>query len=448
MQKLTQYIISFLLGENAHEQAISSVGYTTNPAEFARYKVVIFPSGFFDAGHYDTPASLPPAHLSKIDGTPLLYGNLKEEIVGNTLVLYADFIASAFFLLSRYEEWLQPNLRDRHGRFTGKDSTAYKAGVVQRPIVDEYGAILRSCLRRQGVEIAEPPAKIAKVYLTHDVDIPFFFRNLRHVASSFFRALIHRNKLPRIGGSMLIGMFKSFFGRITDDPAFSFPWIFKQNKTFQETAKMPTQSILFVKATTRKYARQDKPVYKLKSKDIKYLLNLAQNWGAQIGLHASYLSGDKPELVNMEKEILEKNIAKKIRSNRYHFLHTKNPADMQVLIDAGISNDFTLGYADTAGFRLGTCRPVRWINPENKQVSKLILHPLTVMDVSLSEKKYMNLTYENAISCVKNLAEQVAKHNGELVLLWHNTSFIDNLEFDHKTLYTNMLSHIKTLSYE
>ena len=33
------------------------------------------------------------------------------------------------------------------------------------------------------------------------------------------------------------------------------------------------------------------------------------------------------------------------------------------MIRAGITDDFTMGYADIAGFRLGTCRSVRWINP-------------------------------------------------------------------------------------
>ena len=34
---------------------------------------------------------------------------------------------------------------------------------------------------------------------------------------------------------------------------------------------------------------------------------------------------------------------------------------------AGITDDFTIGYPDVAGFRLGTSRPVHWINPENKR---------------------------------------------------------------------------------
>ena len=59
-----------------------------------------------------------------------------------------------------------------------------------------------------------------------------------------------------------------------------------------------------------------------------------------------------------------------------------------------ITDDFTMGYPDVAGFRLGTSRPVHWINPENKRISPLILHPLAIMECSLNEPVYMNLDYE------------------------------------------------------
>ena len=44
------------------------------------------------------------------------------------------------------------------------------------------------------------------------------------------------------------------------------------------------------------------------------------------------------------------------------------------------------------------------------------------MACSLTEPVYMNLGYEDALACSIQLAKQVARANGELVLLWHNDS--------------------------
>ena len=95
---------------------------------------------------------------------------------------------------------------------------------------------------------------------------------------------------------------------------------------------------------------------------------------------------------------------------------------------AGITDDFTIGYPDVAGFRLGTSRPVHWINPENKRISPLILHPLAIMECSLNEPVYMNLGYEGALAYSTQLIKQVASANGELVLLWHNDSITTRIK--------------------
>ena len=87
-----------------------------------------------------------------------------------------------------------------------------------------------------------------------------------------------------------------------------------------------------------------------------------------------------------------------------------------------------MGYPDVAGFRLGTCRPVHWINPENKRISSLVLHPLTIMECSLNEPVYMNLGYEGALAYSTQLIKQVASANGELVLLWHNDSITTRIK--------------------
>jgi hypothetical protein len=114
---------------------------------------------------------------------------------------------------------------------------------------------------------------------------------------------------------------------------------------------------------------------------------------------------------------------------------------MESLIDAHITDDYTMGYADIAGFRLGTCRAVRFINPATRQLRPLTLHPLTIMDCSLSGEKYMALQYHQALSYAKTLITQTKIYNGELSLLWHNTIFTTNNY--HKKLYSDLILYLK-----
>ena len=131
-------------------------------------------------------------------------------------------------------------------------------------------------------------------------------------------------------------------------------------------------------------------------------------------------------------------IGRTITANRNHYLRLKTNKQLDALIDAGIKEDFTIGFADKAGFRLGTCRPVRYINPETLKVEDLILHPLTMMDGSFST--YQKMDFAQAYDTACKLIEQVKKHGGELVLLWHNSEVVDGNY--HKQLYKNLISYI------
>jgi hypothetical protein len=100
-----------------------------------------------------------------------------------------------------------------------------------------------------------------------------------------------------------------------------------------------------------------------------------------------------------------------------------------------------MGYADIAGFRLGTCRPVRFINPKTKRLTSLTLHPLSIMDCTLTNTNYMNLNYTQALLYAQTLIEQTKKYNGDLCLLWHNTIFTEE---GHKNLYSQLINLLKS----
>ena len=150
---------------------------------------------------------------------------------------------------------------------------------------------------------------------------------------------------------------KGKFGTLEKDPYYTFPWLFQQNSQLQEAlGPVGCQAILFLRCGGN--TAFDKPFYTPSDTDIRRLLKSAYDHGMQIGLHSSYQAGKEPTLIRKEKETLETHLQKEVHFNRHHFLACREPEDMEQIEAAGIVEDFTMGYADVAGFRLGDRKSV------------------------------------------------------------------------------------------
>jgi len=418
-----------MIGEHCTDDIIHHIGYSSDSACYSNFKVVIYPSGFFDDRIYGTFVSEPDMPVKNIEGVPFLFGEPDVECIKGAIVVNADLVASAYFLISRYEEKLRRDVRDEHGRFPGRESLPYKAGFIDRPIVDEYGKLLRKWLRQSGIDIKEPPSSIKKVNLTHDVDSPFYCRTLRNVARI---ALSEQN---------LINAIRDKNKPVEQDLYYTFPWMFERNRILQDRiGRDNCESFVFFRAGGN--TAQDKPHYDLRGKDIRSLIDLCRKNDVTIGLHSSYQAGREPSLILSEKKNLEDACGMEITQNRHHFLASREPEDMEYLEKAGITDDYTIGYSDVAGFRLGTSYPVRYINPTTCHLSSLTLHPLTIMDCTLDEQKYMNLSAEEAEEYCQKLINNVRNVNGELTLLWHNTSAVAGCGY-LRELYEKIINSIE-----
>ena len=145
---------------------------------------------------------------------------------------------------------------------------------------------------------------------------------------------------------------------------------------------------------------------------------------------------------------MENAIDRPVTLNRHHFLGLREPQHMEALEDAGITDDYTMGYADQVGFRLGTARPVRCIYPATRHLSRrLTLHPLTVMECTLSAERYMHLDEREAFRIIIELAEETRRAHGSLTLLWHNTSATPRAGY-LKNLYSRTLVLLADSAYE
>jgi hypothetical protein len=390
-------------------------------------KVIIIP-----AVHNLEISALPVVPLQLIDGTPLLFGSPKIEYEDNKLVVYPDIIASAFFLLSRYEEVLKPEYRDQHGRFLAKNSIVFQQGYGNRPLVDEYGVLLRKWLRETGVAVPPEQKGFGKIYLTHDVDNPFRFERFGAVCKQYIKNMIHYNhsKSP----------LKKFIDEYSDE-YFTFPVIINYDlECKKKLSHIPVESIYFLisagSVLNRKY-------YNFTSRKNRRLIKVLDESGAILGYHVSYEAGVEPGKIITEIARLKKNLGQYSGFSRHHYLQWREPEDVIYMEQAGITDDFTLSYADAVGFRVGTCRPYRFINPRTKTMTNVMIHPLEIMECTLEREAYMRLEYDDAFEYCRELITQVYTHNGELVLLWHNTEFL-GLNYQTK-LYSHVLEYITEL---
>ena len=395
MNEIIQYIISFLLYGN--ENATNLVGYTSDQTQWENYRVVVVPNGKF--------------------GKEIILPDLQEVQLESILlddkcvyVIHTDIIYNTFFFISRAEEIINSQ-RDHHGRFLAKFSILGEKNRLMIPILDEYARLLMKL-----INLPMPTPSLSKIYLTHDIDTIAQYRHFRGALGGILRGQIRE----------VVSSLKD----IHNDPAFTFSWFISQDKKVEGT-----KCIYFVKDTLGK--GYDYPQYQLFGKDFETVKDMIEQSGAEIGLHSSYyghestLSEVYGRLLIQQNEQPEKPI--------YHRSHYLNCSidQMQHLAKMGITDDFTMMFPDQVGFRLQTTRAVRWINPETMQLTNLVLHPLTIMDCTLSNPQYMNLCEDEAYFECERLIEKIRQNAGEVVLLWHNTSI--HQDSYHRTLYPKLL---------
>lgn len=451
-KKIRQYLIDFLVGslwvqsegDDRFQRRFEAIGYTDDPEQMKLYPIVIIPSGFFKMDVYGTKESMPTLPLKTWRGIPLLFGEPREEwsADGSQLIIHADLLASTYFLISRYEEMYRRSERDSYGRFPGKSALPYRAGFLHRPIIDEYGEALRQILLETGIaehhnlRLEERPHTFSRVNLTHDLSRPYNYRGWR----SFLRAWLKQKNSPLEAARL------SFSADVEDD-YFTFPKFLKWDRnTCDSLGRDRSDIFLFIRMPSRHPL--DKPYYSLHSLYLRRILSIAAKHKVLLALQCSYAAGHQSELISKERHQFEKAFRQRPRGLRHNKLTSCEPEDLLQAYVSGFRNDYSMGYADVVGFRLGTCRPVKFINPNTRLLTELILHPLVLRDLTLSDQRYMALEQDEAERIAHDLIRTTARYNGELTLLWHNDLLSQKTHPWHSVLYRSMLRLIEELGAE
>lgn len=393
MDEIINYIKTWLLYGNA--DAAQMIGYTADEREWQKYKLVIVPNG-----HLGKDIVLPDLTTPVVEQWSA--SDAPEQVVA---VVRNDLIYNTFFFISRAEEVINKQ-RDEHGRFAAAYSVLGERNRLMVPTLDEYARLV---MKAVGQPL--PPSGFAHIYLTHDIDTIAHYRHLRGALGGLWRGEWRQ-------------VLRSWRD-IEDDPAYTFPWLIEQD------SRVPlAEKIYFVKHSFGK--GYDYPQYNHHSPDAHRLRKFLEWNKVTIGWHSSYYGVGSIEQRSKRRDELS--------VHRSHYLNC-SIENMRKLVSLGITDDYTMGFADQAGFRLQTSRAVLWIDPERMQLTELVLHPLIIMDVTLSSKNYMALDQVEATYVCQQLIDKVRMHNGDLCLLWHNTS-INQTDY-HKSLYPELLLSLR-----
>lgn len=387
---------------------------TTDKDQFSKYSEpkINYSSLFFDDSFKINPAGLLfEKGIRQLDMYVPVYKDMHVFFLtdpGSDIPF--DLFSASFYMVTRYEEYLDFN-EDEHGRFEADQSVAYENGFLNEPVVNQWTRELG-----EGLVNKFPELKIKKNKFhfipTIDVDEPFaylhkgIFRNAGAILNSYLKG----NKKESVK------RFKVLIKKL-EDPYFTFPLI---KKIHNRLHLAPAFFFL-----TGKRGKFDENISLRKKGYRNLLLDLVKKY--KIGVHPSYKSNSKIDILSSEINGLSLVLGKPVQKSRQHFLKLRFPETYRNLIQFGIKEDYTMGYASRTGFRAGIASPFNFYDLEREEETGLRVFPFQVMDGTL--KDYLRLYPAEAIQRIRELIEKVKKVNGTFISLWHNTSFDDKGEW-------------------
>ncbi|MBI9032975.1 MAG: polysaccharide deacetylase family protein [Bacteroidales bacterium] len=333
-----------------------------------------------------------------------------------------DMFSAAFFLLSRYEEYL-PYRKDEHGRFPAKESLAFQKEFLNIPIVNIWANQFAEILKQNFPELKTKKHKYSFLP-TIDVDVAFAYtlRGPVRLVGAFVKSLL------RFDVKDLLLRFKVLF-RITEDPFDTYTFILDLHKRYG------LKTIFFILFGS--YGQYDKNIATTKSKFhvmIKHLSDFAE-----VGIHPSYDSNDSFDRLKRELRDLSRVVHKDIEKSRQHFLKIQLPQTYRNLASLGIKDDYTMGYADAVGFRAGICTAFYFYDLDMDKETRLRIHPFAVMEGTL--KDYLNVPAEKGMSVIAPLIDQIKAVDGTFISLWHNETLSEQTQKAWRRLYIEMLKY-------
>jgi hypothetical protein len=314
-----------------------------------------------------------------------------------------DVFAGIFYLLTRYEEYL-PHQKDAYGRYAHENAIAFKEGFLHLPLVNIWLEDFRTFLVDKNPEFKKPRSEFSFLP-TYDIDMAWSFKN--------------KGFAKNLGGLLLLllkGQFKKMAHRIRvirgrrQDPFDAYGWMDQLHREFN------LHPVYFFLVAKEK-GKHDKNIDVSNSEFRQLIRSIASDYF--IGLHPSWISSDIPSLLSKEKNRLEQMSDRTVTSSRQHFIRFELPETYRRLLNAGIRNDYSMGYGSINGFRASIGSSFYWYDLKNETATELLLHPFCFMDANSYYEQH--LTAEAVFQELMEYFEVIKSVNGTMVTIWHNS---------------------------
>lgn len=357
-----------------------------------------------------------------VDDIPVLFPcsenarfyTLTEE--GN-LQFHHDILKSAFFILSGYHEWDNPELIDAYGRYDYNGSVQKELNIIDKPLVNYYFDViidgLEAFARFHSLELRRRhPFSGPVLLMTHDVDRINFFK-IKSVLSRWLDVFVKGDSQYCFIDRLRFAWHSSlrYFAPLAhpENLYYSFPFLIQTQK------KHKIRSTWFMLNKRRgepagDYTFNRKPIQQL----VKYLLNN----NCEVGLHGSFWSSKSVENYHDEVSQYIKYFSIEPNGARQHYLVGTLPELFRFQSSAGLVYDSTMGFSAREGFRHGYCHPYHPFDHDNQMMLPLWELPLLAMDTTLFEKR--GLENQRILESLDQLLSECRRFNGVFTFLWHN----------------------------
>jgi hypothetical protein len=266
--------------------------------------------------------------------------------------------------------------------------------------------------------IFHPP--VFKAILTYDIDIAWSYQH-----KGFFRNIGGFIKNP--GLERLSVML-----RIKKDPFDAYDFIDKLHEQKQ-------LSVLYFFLVADNVSKYDKNISPNKA-SMRELIKAHSN-KYPIGLHPSWKSNNNITILKKEKAYLEEIANKQILNSRQHYIQFSLPDSFEKLTEAGINNDFSMGYGSINGFRASFAGSFYWYNLAAEKMTRLKLFPFCFMDANSHYEQHQNT--KDAFAELMHYKNECEKVNGLFISIFHNNFLGTDKKFNGwKELYEAFISQL------
>jgi hypothetical protein len=314
-----------------------------------------------------------------------------------------DPIASIFYILTRYEEYVLQK-RDIHDRFEATNSISMKYNWLDQCICDRWCEDLIAFMEKE-YQKAIPYEEIPLTFIpTFDIDNVRAFQWKEGIRSwvGILKDRWKKNTTAlKTREQVKLGNQK--------DPYDTFDEILAlKNKKIEPIAFWLIGD----------FAKYDRNVTSLDKRHVALIQDIASN--IAVGLHPSYKSNLSSFYLQKEVERLKEIIDPEILISRQHYLKLSLPYTYRNLQQFNISHDYSMGFASHVGFRAGTARPFLFFDLPKNTISDLTIHSFCYMDGTFLD--YLKMSIPESKKTIENLYHEVKTYGGEFIPIWHNES--------------------------